>query len=167
MKKLYIYNIKNLEVIAEPAITSYKEFKDGPEFFYPDWDKNLHLASEINFINPILLNNEIREKTREELIILDDKIELLVPGEYLENGEIILVKAPEELFIKKWILEKKKWEEGATKEDIDREVSKLIDTFISLSEKKEKLKSYGFGINEIETDLAENIMRRNYLINLN
>lgn len=33
---IYIYDIKNLQVVARPIVNSYGEFKAEPTKFYPD-----------------------------------------------------------------------------------------------------------------------------------
>ncbi|MEG0424705.1 MAG: hypothetical protein RR556_03130, partial [Cetobacterium sp.] len=77
---IYIYDIKTLTVVARPIVKDYEEFKDEPTKFYPDWDVTNHLSTEIEFQNPIMDNGVIREKTREELILIDRKFELLQDG---------------------------------------------------------------------------------------
>lgn len=45
-----------------------------------------------------------------------------------------------------------------------KEIEKLISEFVTLSEKKEKYEKYGFETYEIENQLAENILKRNYIL---
>ncbi|MGL5931938.1 MAG: hypothetical protein ACRCY7_03385 [Cetobacterium sp.] len=163
---IYIYDIKTLTVVARPIVKDYEEFKAEPMKFYPDWDITNHISVEVEFQNPIMDNETIREKTREELILLDNKTELLQDGEYIQNNKIIVVEAPDNLFKKMWNRETHTWQEGATKEDIDLEVDRLITEFIDLSEKKEKYEKYGFETFEIENQIAENILKRNYLLTI-
>ncbi|MGL6113490.1 MAG: hypothetical protein ACRC1R_00485 [Cetobacterium sp.] len=163
---IYIYDIKTLQVVARPIVNSYGEFKAEPTKFYPDWNVTNHLSTEIEFLNPIIDNGVIREKTREELILLDNRIELLQDGEYVENNKIIVVKVPDYLFKKLWNKESNLWEEGATQEDINIEVNRLIDEFTILGEQKERWIKYGFDVLDIENKMAENIMKRNYLLTL-
>ena len=163
---IYIYDIKTLEIVARPIVNSYGEFRAEPIKFYPNWDIKNHISTETEFQNPILDLEIIREKTREEMILLDNKIELLQDGEYVENNKIIIVKAPDNLFKKVWNRESNMWEERATKEDVDKEIEKLISEFVALSEKKEKYEKYGFGTYEIENQLAENILKRNYILKI-
>ncbi|MGL5314360.1 MAG: hypothetical protein ACRC92_14010 [Peptostreptococcaceae bacterium] len=163
---IYIYDIKTLQVVARPIVNSYDEFRTEPIKFYPNWNLEEHLSAEIEFQNPILDSEIIREKTREELILLDNKLELLQDGEYIENNKIIVVEAPDNLFKKMWNRETHTWQEGATKEDIDLEVDRLITEFFDLSEKKEKYEKYGFETFEIENQIAENILKRNYLLTI-
>lgn len=163
---IYIYNIENLQVVARPIVNSYGEFKAEPTRYYPEWNISSHISTEIEFQNPILDSGVIREKTREELILSDNKIELLQDGEYIENNKIIRVEAPSCLFKKFWNKENNLWEEGATQEDINLEVNRLIDEFTILGEQKERWVKYGFDVLEIENKMAENIIQRNYLLSI-
>ena len=163
---IYIYDIKNLQVVARPIVKDYEEFKRNPTKFYPNWDVTNHLSTETEFQNPIMDNGVVREKTREELILLDNKTELLQDGEYIENNKIIKIEAPNNLFKKVWNKEVNLWEEGATKEEVDLEVNRLIDEFTILGEQKERWIKYGFDVLDIENKMAENIMKRNYLLTL-
>ena len=163
---IYIYNLITLEVVARPIVNSYGEFKDNPTKFYPGWDVNNHISTETEFQNPILDSGVIREKTREELILLDNKIELLQDGEYIDNNKIVVVEAPNNLFKKVWNKITNAWEEGATQDDVDKEMNRLIDEFIELSEQKEKYIKYGFETFEIEKKIEENIVKRDYLSKL-
>lgn len=162
---VYIYDLKTLELIAKP-IVEYESFKSNPIRFYPNWDINNHVSTETEFQNPILDNEIIREKTREELILLDNRNELLVDGEYVENNKIIRVEAPDYLFKKIWNKEINLWEEGVTQEEINIEVNKLIDEYTLLGEQKERWLKYRFDVLEIEHKMAENILRRNYLLTI-
>lgn len=68
-------------------------------------------------INPISDKGGLREKTREELIINDNKVDLLKEGEYIENGEIIKVEYDDSLgfFERVWDIDLKQWVEGMPK----------------------------------------------------
>lgn len=163
---IYIYNIKNLQVVARPIVNSYGEFKAEPIKYYPEWSINCHISTEVEFQNPILDSGVIREKTREELILLDGKVELLQDGEYIENNKIITVDAPDYLFKKLWNKENNLWKEGATQEEINLEVNRLIDEYTLLGEQKERWIRYGFDVLDIENKMAENIIQRNYLLTI-
>lgn len=163
---IYIYDIKTLEIIAKPVAPSYEEFKEKPVMFYPNWKIKSHLASEIEFQNPIIINKEIREKNREELILLDNKIEMLQDGEYVEENQIIRIEAPEYLYKKIWNKEINQWQEGASQEEIKVEVNRLIDEYTLLEEQKERWLKYKFEIIDIENKIALNIVRRNYLLSI-
>jgi|GEM_PF-2710191 len=163
---IYIYDIKTLQIVARPIVNSYGEFRAEPIKFYPEWDVNNHISTEVEYQNPILDNEIIREKTREELILLDNKIELLKDGEYIENNHIIVVEAPSYLYKKHWNKETNIWEEGATVEEAEKEMYRLFDEYITLDEQKAKYESNKFPTLELENKMAENIMKRSYLLNL-
>ena len=139
---IYIYDIKTLTIVARPIVNSYGEFKAEPIKYYPEWNTDYHLSTEVEFQNPILDSGVIREKTREELILLENKTELLQDGEYIENNKIIRIEAPSYLFKKLWNKETNVWEEGATQEEINLEVNRLIDEFTILGEQKERWIKY-------------------------
>ena len=63
---IYIYDIKNLQVVARPIVKDYEEFKRNPTKFYANWDVTNHLSTETEFQNRIMDNRLVREKTREE-----------------------------------------------------------------------------------------------------
>lgn len=161
---IYIYNKNPLRLEGIPIVSSFEQFKINPLEFYPTWNIENNIASETKFENPILDTDIIREKTREEQILLDNKLELLQDGEYLENNKIIIVPVPEELFIKKWV--SPNWIEGATQKDIDSEVFKLLDEYTLLVEKKERWHSCGFSTLEIEEKMAQNILQRERLLKI-
>ena len=114
---------------------SKEEFKKE---WYPEWEEDM-IISDIKFLNPILDNGTLREKTREELILLDNKIELLQAGEYVEKGGIKLVEAPANLFKKKWNVENKSWEEGASLKELQEYFMAKLQEYMD-----NKAKTYGF-----------------------
>lgn len=147
-KIIYIYD-KNLKLIAQPFIKEYEEFKKNPNKFFPNWETTMYASVE-RYNNPILdkKTGEIREKTREELILLDNKLELLQDGEYVETGEIIVVKASENLIKKNWNKEMHIWEEGATREELIEERKNKILKYSQLKKEKDELIASGFAIQE-------------------
>ncbi|RHG37481.1 hypothetical protein DW261_03550 [Fusobacterium varium] len=143
---IYIYN-KDLEIIAQPYITNLEEFKESPTKFYPDWDNTMYATLE-KYNNPILDNAVIREKTREELILLDNKIELLEEGEIIENGEIRKIKKPEG-YKMEW--QSPNWVETITKEELTELRKDKILEYSKLEEDKKLLESSKFStLEEIE-----------------
>lgn len=147
-KIIYIYN-KNLELIGQPFIKDYEEFKENPIKYYPSWDNTMYASLE-KYNNPVLdkKTGEIREKTREELILIDNKSELLQNGEYVEDGEIIVVEAPDRLIKKIWNKEMHIWEEGATREELIEERKNKILKYSQLKKEKNELITSGFAIQE-------------------
>lgn len=94
----------------------YKDFIKSPSNFFPSWD-HTYYATQEKYENPILDNSNIREKTRDELILIDNKVELLQDGEYIEQGKIINVPCPNGLLKKYWDKVTHTWTEGATEEE--------------------------------------------------
>lgn len=154
-KIIYIYN-KNLELIGQPFITEYEEFKKNPNKFFPNWETTMYASLE-KYNNPVLdrKTGEIREKTREELILLDNKLELLQDGEYVEAGEIIVVEAPDNLIKKVWNKEAHIWEEGATREELIEERKNKILEYKKLKDDKKDLEESGFSSEEEITMIVE------------
>jgi hypothetical protein len=88
-----IYNKKSLEIIARPIITNLEEFKNNPNLFYPDWDAEKHIWTELEYQNPVLDNGNLREATKEELYKAGKYT--LAENELLENGKIKTVELSE------------------------------------------------------------------------
>ncbi|MCB8563679.1 hypothetical protein [Fusobacterium ulcerans] len=147
-KIIYIYD-KNLKLIAQPFIKDYEEFKENPIKYFPSWETTMFASLE-KYNNPILdrKTGEIREKTREELILIDNKSELLQDGEYVEDGEIIVVEAPENFIKKLWNKEIHIWEEGATREELIEERKNKILEYKKLKNDKKDLEDSGFSSEE-------------------
>lgn len=154
-KIIYIYN-KNLELIGQPFITEYEEFKKNPNKFFPNWETTMYASLE-KYNNPILdkKTGEIREKTREELILIDNKLELLQDGEYVEDGEIIVVGAPDNLIKKTWDKNTHIWKEGATREELIEERKNKILEYKKLKDDKKDLEESGFSSEEEILMLSE------------
>ena len=83
---IVIYDKKSLEIIARPTITNLEDFKINPNLFYPDWDAEKHIWSELEYENPVLDNGNLREATKEELYKAGKYI--LTENELIENGKI-------------------------------------------------------------------------------
>lgn len=85
-----IYNKNILEIIARPFITDIEAFKNNPRGFYPDWNGQLMAYSHNEFIHPKLVDGEIVEKTRLELV--KEGIEKLDSNEIIRDNEIVSVE---------------------------------------------------------------------------
>ena len=92
-----IYDKKSLEIIARPIITSLEDFKINPNLFYPDWDSEKHIWSELEYQNPVLDNGNLREATKEELYKAEKYT--LAENELIENGKIKVVQLSEYEYI--------------------------------------------------------------------
>ena len=90
---IVIYDKKSLEIIARPIITNFEEFKSSPNLFYPNWDSEKHIWSELGYRNPVLENENLREATKEELYKAGKYT--LAENELLENGKIKTVELSE------------------------------------------------------------------------
>lgn len=84
-----IYNKNSLEIVAKPYITDVEAFKSNPTEFYPDWNGQSMLYSLNEVVHPKLVDGEIVEKTRLELV--KEGIETLHSNELLKGDEIIAV----------------------------------------------------------------------------
>lgn len=147
-KIIYIYN-KNLELIGQPFIKDYTEFKKNPIKYFPSWETTMFASLE-KYNSPVIdnISGNIREKTREELILLDNKLELLQDGEYVETGKIVVVKAPENLIKKVWNKKAHIWEDGATREEIVEERKNKILEHKKLKDEKKDLEESEFSSSE-------------------
>ena len=97
-----IYDKKSLKIIARPIITNLEEFKNNPNLFYPDWDSEKHIWSELEYQNPVLDNGNLREATKEELYKAGKYT--LAENELLENGKIKTVELSEFEYIENNII---------------------------------------------------------------
>lgn len=143
----YIYN-KNLEVIGIPYILGEREFEENPSNFYPSWNGREMYYSFNKILNPILDNGVLRAKTREELILIDNKLGLLQDGEYVKDGKIVYVEAPKGLLRPKWNRDLNIWVEGMTKEELIEIRKNKILEYSKLEDEKRILEGSKFPIDE-------------------
>ena len=90
---LNIYNKNTLEIIARPVISSLENFEKNPNLFFPDFNKENHIFSEIEYQNPVLEKGKLRESTKEELYKAGKYT--LAENELIENGKIKTVELSE------------------------------------------------------------------------
>ncbi len=126
----------------------YEDFIKNPNKFYPDWQPSFY-ATEQKYEEPVLNQGSLREKTREEKILLDNKIELLVDGEYIDQGQIIIVPAPEGLLKKVWNKDTHTWSEGAIQEELKDVYFDLINKY------KAEILEVGFDFNSHQQKCRE------------
>ena len=88
-----IYDKNTLEIIGKPVISSLEDFEKEPTLFFPDFNKENHIISEIEFLNPILEKGKLREMTKEELYKVGKYI--LADNELVENNKIKTVELSE------------------------------------------------------------------------
>ncbi|RRD39117.1 hypothetical protein EII29_08355 [Leptotrichia sp. OH3620_COT-345] len=97
MQVIHIYNRSNLELIAKPITTSTEDFKSNSERFYPDWNSETMVFSEIEYLNPKIENGKLREMTKDELYKVGKYN--LAKNELIENGKIKSVELSEYEYI--------------------------------------------------------------------
>ena len=114
MITVYIYDEK-LNIIAKPLVNSYEEFMSNPKEIYHEWNSDKHIANTQEFNNPVVVDGQLKNKEREEEILLEGKIELLYPGEVVKDGKIEKVEIPEGLYKPLW--QSPIWIEGAMLEE--------------------------------------------------
>ena len=88
-----IYSKDTLEIIGRPVISSLEDFEKNPNLFFPDFNKENHIISEIEFLNPILEKGKLREMTKEELYAVGRYT--LASNEMIENEKIKTVTLSE------------------------------------------------------------------------
>ena len=88
-----IYDKKSLEIIARPVITNLEDFIKEPTLFFPDFNKENHIFSEIEYQNPVLEKGKLRESTKEELYKAGKYT--LAENELIENGKIKVIQLSE------------------------------------------------------------------------
>lgn len=85
-----IYDKNSLEIIAKPFITDFEAFKENPTEFYPNWNEQTMLYSLNEVIHPKLVDGEIVEKTRLELV--KEGVEQLNNNELIRANEIVSIE---------------------------------------------------------------------------
>lgn len=150
---IYIYN-NNLRYLIGLNY-DYEEFIKNPSKYYPSWESSFY-ATQKKYEYPILDNSVIREKTREERILIDKNVDLLVDSEYIENGEIITVPVPKGFIKEVWDKELHIWKEGATKEELIKIRAEKILKYSEFEENKKALETSKFSsIDEIALVTSE------------
>lgn len=117
-----IYVYQDNKLIVGVIAPSLEEFNASPSKFYPNIPEGMFVTSENRYDYPIIEGNSVRNKTREERILLDNEIELLTAGEIVENNKIIFIPADPELYTPVWT--SPIWIEGATLEEV-KEIKRL------------------------------------------
>lgn len=122
-------------------------FIDHPELREEDC---IIVETERPFENPISDDlMSIREMTREELILIKNKTELLLDGEYIEAGEIKTIEKPLDLIRPIWNRELHIWNEGMTKEELMLKRKDLIMQYKEIKTEIETLEEFSA---EFESD---------------
>lgn len=129
-------------------------FVDHPELREEDC---IVIEVERPFENPISDDlMSIREMTREELILMKNRIELLLDGEYIEAGEIKTIEKPLDLIRPIWNRELHIWNEGMTKEELMLKRKDLIMQYKEIKTEIETLEEFS---TEFESDNTIALLR--------
>lgn len=107
------------ELLVGVIAPSLEEFNKNPSKFYPPLPEGLFVASEHCYDHPVIEGSTVREKTREERILIDNELELLYQGEYIDNNEILVKDCPNNLYKPQWVYPN--WVEGATLDEVKEE----------------------------------------------
>lgn len=121
-----IYSKETLEIIGRPVISSLEDFEKEPNLFFPDFNKEHHIISEIEYQNPILESGNIREMTKEELF--EKGKYTLANNELIENGKIKTVNLSEFEYI----------EDNQIKYNKEEKIEKLKQELYELRLEREK-----------------------------
>ena len=121
-----IYNKDTLEIIGRPVISSLEDFGKDPNLFFPDFNKENHIISEIEYQNPILERGKLREMTKEELYAVGRYT--LADNEMIENDKIITVNLSEFEYI----------EDNQIKYRKEEKIEKLKEELYQLRLEREK-----------------------------
>lgn len=145
MTHIYDKNLKHLITLNY----DYEDFKTNPSLYYPDW-KTEYYASPTKYEYPILDNEVIREMTREEKILQLGMEELLIDGEYLQEGKIIKVEYDESLnyYKKAWDKINHIWYEATTQAEFTEMRAKKILEYSKLEQDKKVLENSKFSTQE-------------------
>ena len=111
---IYIY--QNNKLLIGVIAPSLQEFNKEPSKFYPHIPEGEFVVSEIKYDYPFIKNGLVRNKTRDERILLDNETQLLIQGEYVENNQIKFKECPNGLYKALWVTPN--WIEGATLEEV-------------------------------------------------
>ena len=132
-----IYNKDTLKIIGRPVISSLEDFEKEPNLFFPDFNKENHIISEIEFLNPILERGKLREMTKEELYAVGRYT--LASNEMIENDKIITVNLSEFEYI----------EDNQIKYRKEEKIEKLKEELYQLRLEREK-KPFEFEVKGIK-----------------
>ncbi len=136
---IYIYN-KNLEFKISLNYTKEEFFKNA-KLIYKDFEETDYICGR-KLDYPFLENGELREMTREEKILKLNKVELLQPGEYIENDKLIYIEQHKDLLFPIWDNVIKKWKEN--KEALRKEYKNKRLEYSKLKKDYETLKNDEF-----------------------
>ena len=160
-KEVHTINLSRAEALE---ILEGNLFKDCPDY---NEENTVIVERDTEMAYPTWDNGELREMTREEEILILGHTEILFDGEYIENGEIKSIKAPEALIRAVWNKETLMWEESMTKEELLEKRSQKIIEYSKLEEEKKVLENSRFAtIEEIQLVTDKMLAVENEINNL-
>lgn len=118
-----IFVYQNNEPPIYIIVPSMEEFLINPIKYFPEIKPNFEVSLE-RIEDYIIENNIIREKKREEKILLDNRKDLLNEGEYIENSSIKIKEKPEGIYKYIWDKINTEWLEGLKLDEV-KEVKRL------------------------------------------
>ncbi len=110
---IYIY--QNNKLLVGVMAPSLEEFNKNPQKYYPSLQGEF-VTSEFKYDYPLIESGLVRNKTRDERILLDNESQLLIQGEYVESNQIKFKECPNGLYKALWVTPN--WIEGATLEEV-------------------------------------------------
>lgn len=143
-KELFTVNLTSAEV---QTVMGGNLFLDHPELKEEDC---VVIERDNEVRNPTWDGNELREMTREEKILWLEEINLLIDGEYIENGKIKEIKYDENLkyYRATWDKEQLIWYDSIKKEElVEIRKNKLLE-YASLEKEKSDLENIKFSATE-------------------
>ena len=131
---------KEPQEIFNTILTRVEAEQSGGLFIdHPELREEDCIVIEVDkpFENPISDDlMSVREMTREELILMKNKVELLADGEYIEDGAIKTIEKPLDLIRPIWNKELREWQEGMTKEEL---MLRRVDLIMEYNDLKNKI----------------------------
>ena len=160
-KEVHTINLSRAEALE---ILEGNLFKDCPDY---NEENTVIVERDTEMAYPTWDNGELREMTREEKILILGHTERLFDGEYIENGEIKSIKAPEALIRAVWNKETLMWEESMTKEELLEKRTQKIIEYSKLEDEKKTLENSRFAtIEEIQLVTDKMLAVENEINNL-
>lgn len=118
-----IFVYQNNEPPIYVIAPSVEEFLNNPVNHYPYIEEKFTISLE-RIEDYIIENNVVREKKREEKILLDNRTELLEEGEYIENFSIKVKERPVGIYKYIWDKINFEWLEGLKLDEV-KEIKRL------------------------------------------
>lgn len=157
---VYVY-AKNEKDNKGKLISEIEEnFNDFNQEQYAKDKKSKLYFSEEKYLYPIIENNKVRMKTREEFILEDGIYDYIIDGEFIENGQIKRVEIPKGMINPVWNKKNKKWYEGTNKYELMEIRKNKILKYANLKKEVEVLEKFQ---NEFEANSTIEMVKNQLL----